>query len=209
MWSRSKLQPARETDCYSLVRLFRTQPDVAASPNKGSKRSATGKGANHSGSGRGRLVLRHEGLPCSRHSTSCRGAVLFAFRASLKTVCLCEEKIKSPSDQYVAKNNCTGRIRDGKESERIGQPLFFFGGCNFRKGNYLRFCRESNSQCGGQEFDPPLLHHLFSTIYSRRQRWLFWPCGQYVTNFSKSKLVTLNVRASLVMPYVRVRHGVA
>jgi hypothetical protein len=47
---------------------------------------------------------------------------------------------------------------DGKEWERTGNPRFFLGGCNFRKGNYLRFCRESNSQCGGQGFDPPLLH---------------------------------------------------
>src|SRR2546423_10478631 len=45
-----------------------------------------------------------------------------------------------------------------------------------------------HSQCGGQGFDPPLLHQLFSMVYSHRQLWLFWPSGQYVTNFSKSKL---------------------
>ena len=60
--------------------------------------------------------------------------------------------------QYVSKNNSTRRVRAGKEWERAGKPLIFFGGCNFRKGKYLRFCRESNSQCGGQGFDPPLLH---------------------------------------------------
>jgi hypothetical protein len=63
-----------------------------------------------------------------------------------------------PSGQYVDKNNCTLRVRDGNEWERTGKPLRSLGGCNFRKGNYLRFCRESVSQCGGQEFDPPLLH---------------------------------------------------
>ena len=43
---------------------------------------------------------------------------------------------------------------------------------------------ERRSQCGGQGFEPPLLHHLFSTIYSHRQRWLFWPSGQYVKVFN-------------------------
>ena len=38
-----------------------------------------------------------------------------------------------PSGQYVAKNNCTRRIRDGKEWERTRKPLIFFGDCNFRK----------------------------------------------------------------------------
>jgi len=42
----------------------------------------------------------------------------------------------------------------GKEWEGTGKPLILFGGCNFRKGKYLCFCRESNSQCGGQGFDP-------------------------------------------------------
>ena len=66
--------------------------------------------------------------------------------------------IKFPSGQYLDKNNCTLRVADGKERERTGKPLKSLGGCNFRKGNYLRFCRESVSQCGGQGFDPPLLH---------------------------------------------------
>ena len=63
-----------------------------------------------------------------------------------------------PSGQYVDKNNSTRDIRDGNEWEGISKPLIFLGGCNFGKGNYLRFCRECNSQCGGQGFDPPLLH---------------------------------------------------
>jgi len=63
----------------------------------------------------------------------------------------------------VDKNNCTLLVCDGKEWEKTGKPLKSLGGCNFRKGNYLRFCRESDSQCGGQEFDPPLLHHLASS----------------------------------------------
>src|SRR6266404_6454217 len=49
--------------------------------------------------------------------------------------------LKFPSGQYVAKNNCTRRIRDGKEWERTGKPLISLGGCNFRKGKYLAFCR--------------------------------------------------------------------
>jgi hypothetical protein len=40
----------------------------------------------------------------------------------------------------VDKNNCTQRVRDGNEWERTGKPLKSLGGCNFRKGNYLRFC---------------------------------------------------------------------
>jgi hypothetical protein len=35
------------------------------------------------------------------------------------------------------------------------KPLIFFGGCNCEKGKHLGFCRASNSQCGGQGFDPP------------------------------------------------------
>jgi hypothetical protein len=41
-------------------------------------------------------------------------------------------------------------VRNGKKPEK---PQFFFGGCNFRKGNNLGFCAVSNSQCGGQGFD--------------------------------------------------------
>ena len=55
----------------------------------------------------------------------------------------------------------------------MGKPLIFFGGCNFRNSKHLRFCRASNSQCGGQGFDPPLLHHLVSGIYGRRHWRLF------------------------------------
>jgi|SRR5829696_5887113 len=40
---------------------------------------------------------------------------------------------------------------NGKEP----QNPFLFGGCNCGKGKYLRICRASNSQCGGQGFDPP------------------------------------------------------
>jgi len=40
-----------------------------------------------------------------------------------------------PSGQYVDKNNCTLRVRDGNEWERTGKPLKSLGGCNFRKGN--------------------------------------------------------------------------
>src|SRR6185436_10693520 len=54
--------------------------------------------------------------------------------------------------------------------------------------------RAPRSQCGGQEFDPPLLHHLFSTNYSRRQRWLFWRSGQYLDIFSGIQLHGVNSR---------------
>ena len=46
----------------------------------------------------------------------------------------------------------------GNEWEKTAKLLIFLGGCNFRNGKYLGFCRASNSQCGGQGFDPPLLH---------------------------------------------------
>jgi hypothetical protein len=36
-----------------------------------------------------------------------------------------------PSGQYVDKNNCTRRVRNGKEWERTGKPLKSLGGCNF------------------------------------------------------------------------------
>jgi hypothetical protein len=55
-----------------------------------------------------------------------------------------------PTGQYVDRNNCTLQVRDDKGWEKPGKPLKSLGGCNFRKGNYLRFCRESVSQCGGQ-----------------------------------------------------------
>ena len=56
----------------------------------------------------------------------------------------------------MSKKNRTRRIRDGKEWERTGKPLKSLGGCNCRKGNNLAFCPLSNSQCGGQGFDPSL-----------------------------------------------------
>jgi hypothetical protein len=43
-----------------------------------------------------------------------------------------------PSGQYVDKNNCKRRVRDGKEWESTGKPLKS-GGCNLRKGNLLTF----------------------------------------------------------------------
>src|SRR6185369_12172443 len=51
------------------------------------------------------------------------------------------------------------------------KTLDFLGGCNFRKGKYLTNCRASNSQCGGQGFDPPLLHHqlTFATDLMRHE----------------------------------------
>ena len=54
--------------------------------------------------------------------------------------------LQDPKWQCVDKNNCTLPVRDGKEGERTGKSLRSLGGCNFRQGNYLRFCRESESQ---------------------------------------------------------------
>ncbi|SRR6266480_6138359 len=95
-----------------------------------------------------------------------------------------------PRGQYVDKNNYTQRVRDGKEWERTGKPLKSLGGCNFRKGNYLRFCRESVSQCGGQGFDPPLLHQNPSILNNLqdRSKGLELPNDQYVTKFFCLKL---------------------
>ena len=48
------------------------------------------------------------------------------------------------------------------------KALIFLGGCNFRKGKYLRFCRASNSQCGGRGFESLLLHQTHSSaLFSR------------------------------------------
>jgi hypothetical protein len=54
-----------------------------------------------------------------------------------------EERIcvQFPSGQYVAKKNRTVPILDGKKWKKTGKPLISLGGCNFRKGNNLAFCR--------------------------------------------------------------------
>ena len=57
-----------------------------------------------------------------------------------------EDLMKRPNRKthvanYVDKNNCTRRIRDGKGWEGTGKPSESLGGCNFRKGKYLAFCR--------------------------------------------------------------------
>src|SRR5882724_211759 len=79
----------------------------------------------------------------------------------------------------------------------------------FLSGAVAQFGRAPRSQCGGQGFDPPLLHHLFSTIYSRRQRWLFWPSGQYVTNFSRNKLYCLHSSSLASLNHSDVTHRYA
>src|ERR1044072_154832 len=76
--------------------------------------------------------------------------------------------------------------------ERTAKPLIFLGGCNFRKGKYLTNCRASNSQCGGQGFDPPLLHHLVSMTYSQRRRWLFCQLTNTCRLFSGAELDRLD-----------------
>lgn len=49
--------------------------------------------------------------------------------------------------ETTLKNNCTGRIRDGKEEGTV-ISLFFFGGCNFRKVKYLCLCRAVKENVG-------------------------------------------------------------
>jgi hypothetical protein len=46
-------------------------------------------------------------------------------------------------------------VRNGKKRENLD---FSSVGCNFRKGNNLGFCRESNSQRRGRGFESHLLH---------------------------------------------------
>src|SRR6266481_1281327 len=77
----------------------------------------------------------------------------------------------------------------------------------FLSGAVAQFGRAPRSQCGGQGFDPPLLHHLFSTIYSRRQRWLFWPSGQYVDIFSGIQLHGVNSRTFALLNCPHVTHS--
>ena len=108
-------------------------------------------------------------LLCRIYRSSVQGTTL------AEHLYLMRERIDFPSGQYVDKNNCTLRVRDGKEWERTGKPRFLLGGCNFRKGNNLGFCRESNSQCGGQEFDPPLLHQLIQQVTARRSSPFLFP----------------------------------
>jgi CheY-like chemotaxis protein len=67
--------------------------------------------------------------------------------------------------QYVDKKTRKLPLPDGKKWEATGKPLKSLGGCNFRKGKYLRFCRESVSQRRGRGFESHLLHQ--STTHQR------------------------------------------
>ena len=64
----------------------------------------------------------------------------------------------------------------------------------------------SSSQCGGQGFDPPLLHHLFSIINSQRGRWLFLPTGQNLTNLSGIQSHRLNCHSFTAFKRTHVAH---
>src|SRR5258705_825937 len=105
--------------------------------------------------------------------------------------------------QYVSKNNSMRRVRAGKEWERAGKPLIFFGGCNFRKGKYLRFCRESNSQCGGQGFDPPLLHQITSAPSITYQNDPNKPKEAFDVTLTSLKRIFFAKRLSLLRPVLR------
>jgi hypothetical protein len=56
-----------------------------------------------------------------------------------------------------------------------------------------------------QEFDPPLLHHLFSTVYSRPHGRLFWPSGQYRLGFYVPKFCSSASISSCSLSVVSVR----
>ena len=53
---------------------------------------------------------------------------------------------------------------------KMQKPLIFSGGCNFRKGKYLAFCRVSNSQCGGQGFESPSAPPIVSSYFRQNAR---------------------------------------
>ena len=81
------------------------------------------------------------------------------------------------------KNNCILGVRYGKEWEGTGKPQYFFGGCSFRKGKYLGFCRESVSQCGGQGFEPLCSTNksqFFNHLHSGLLKTPVSPSGQYM-----------------------------
>ena len=107
----------------------------------------------------------------------------------------------------MAINNSTSPIPNSKKWERTGKSRFFFGGCNCRKGKHLRFCRASNSQCGGQGFDPPLLHHLVSTIYGCRHWRPYFICGQFVDTSSGTQFYRLNGHAFRFFNQPHVTHS--
>ena len=74
------------------------------------------------------------------------------------------------------------------------KPSFFFGGCNFRKGKYLTICGASNSQCGGQGFDPPLLHQKLTILQNLTVRYSTWskmPAGQYLATITAHNIKEL------------------
>src|SRR6185503_2815498 len=65
---------------------------------------------------------------------------------------------------------------------------------------------QANSQCGGQGFDPPLLHHLFSMIYSRRHWRLFWSTGQYLDIFPRAERDRFNGHALGIINRPHITH---
>src|SRR5690349_14931071 len=61
----------------------------------------------------------------------------------------------------------------------------------------LRFCRASDSQCGGQGFDRLLLHHLVSIIYGCRHRRPYLICGaQEAVSSAEQVLVCAGLNAT-------------
>jgi hypothetical protein len=75
----------------------------------------------------------------------------------------------------MAKNNSTRRVRDGKEWERTVNLGFSSVAATVEKA--VTYVIAGRRQCGGQGFDPPLLHrhYLQAQLGSTRFVQLAWP----------------------------------
>ena len=81
-------------------------------------------------------------------------------------------------------------IRAAKFWARVKDASSGISGCGSLKGAVAQFGRAPRSQCGGQGFDPPLLHQNppnFNYLQDR-SKGLEFPNDQYVTKFFCLKL---------------------
>src|SRR5687768_12860809 len=66
---------------------------------------------------------------------------------------------------------------------------------------------QTHSQCEGQGFDPPLLHHLFSSIYGCRYWRPYFICGQFVDTFLGTQFYRFNGSAFRFFNRSHVTHS--
>jgi len=66
---------------------------------------------------------------------------------------------------------------------------------------------QAHSQCGGQGFDPPLLHHLFSINLRLPAPAAVFICGQFVDTFSGTQFDRFNRRAFCFFHGPHVTHS--